>query len=208
MEDDDFDIRFYTSNQYKYINNDLRKREISLYTENFLKSWICCLYETLSRNRNVKNGTIVYRAMGNKFQNEFGVGSKFYFREFLSTSTNLDFCKKWIKNKGTIMIIEIKNNGTEGHQNYCYYIEDITFTKNQKEILLSTHCYFTVTKIEKRENINYIYLICVGILLDKIKEEYLNKIKLVYKNEINKDIRIFGDEFVKNNKNNCYRTFK
>ena len=34
------------------------------------------------------------------------------------------------------MIIKIKNNGTNGHPNYCYYIEDITYTKNQYEVLI------------------------------------------------------------------------
>ena len=165
--DDFFVIRLYSTHNFKYLNNYLRKREISKYfSEEELKSWVCCLYRALSRNKNVKNGTIVYRGIRNKFNNEFGVGSKFFFREFLSTSTKFEFAKNWIKKTGgTLMIIEIKNNGTEGYQNYCYYIEDITFTKNQDEILLSTHCYFTVTKIEKKDNLDLIYLICEGILL-------------------------------------------
>ena len=64
------------------------------------------------------------------------------------------------------MIITIKNNGTNGYPNYCYYIEDITYTKNQYEVLISSHCYFTVTNIEHKEKVDYVSLICEGILFE------------------------------------------
>ena len=64
------------------------------------------------------------------------------------------------------MIIKIKNNGTNGHPNYCCYIEDITYTKDQYEVLISSHCYFTVSKIIRKEQIDYVYLICEGYLID------------------------------------------
>ena len=64
------------------------------------------------------------------------------------------------------MIIKIKNNGTNGHPNYCYYIEDITYTKNQYEVLISSHCYFTVTKVIRGNKIDYVSLACEGYLID------------------------------------------
>ena len=76
------------------------------------------------------------------------------------------FAEDWIKYNGTIMIITLKNNGTNGHPNYCYYIEDITYTKNQKEVLISSHSYFTITGIKrgKENELDYINLICEGFL--------------------------------------------
>ena len=68
-------------------------------------------------------------------------------------------------NKGTIMVKTIKNNGTNGHPNYCYDITDLSCFENEKEILLSSHCYFLITNIN-RDNFDYIYLTCQGYLLD------------------------------------------
>ena len=62
------------------------------------------------------------------------------------------------------MIITLKNNGTNGHPNYCYYIEDISVSKEQYEVLISSHCYFTITGIERGEELDYISLICEGFL--------------------------------------------
>lgn len=172
VKDDDFVIRLYSSIYFKFINPYLRNKEIlekykewSGFTEKQLKSWICCLQLALSRNKNVKEDTIVYRGVNCKFPSHIGIGSKFYFPEFVSTSIKKDFCEKWIKHEGTIMIIKIKNNGTNGHPNYCYYIEDITYTKNQYEVLISCHCYYTVTKIVHDNKIDYISLVCEGYLI-------------------------------------------
>ena len=177
--DDFFVIRLYTSVYFGFINEYLRTEKVlddfrnyKGFSEDQLKSWICCLQLALSRNKNVKDGTIVYRGVKKfKFSSDIGVGSKFYFREFLSTSTYKQFSEKWLKNnndskEGTLMIITIKNNGTNGYPNYCYYIEDITYTKNQYEVLISSHCYFTVTNIEHKEKVDYVSLICEGILFE------------------------------------------
>ena len=176
--DDYFVIRLYSSVYFGFINEYLRTQKVLKdfrkhkgFSEDQLKSWICCLQLALSRNKNVKTDTIVYRGVrGNKFPSDIGVGSKFYFREFLSTSTHKKFSENWLKNKdgikeGTLMMITIKNNGTNGHPNYCYYIEDITYTKNQYEVLISSHCYFTVTNIEHKEKVDYVSLVCEGYLL-------------------------------------------
>ena len=68
----------------------------------------------------------------------------------------------WLQGCGTFLIITITNNGTNGHSNYCYYIENITYCKNQYEVLFASHCYFAVTKIERQEKIDYVYLECEG----------------------------------------------
>ncbi len=166
VNQDIFSIRLYTSCYYRHINNYLRnKNEVKLFPEDILQSWIYCLQLALSRNVNVKEDTVVYRGVKVYFPEEIQVGSKFYFREFLSTSTKKKFSLGWIKNEGTLMDITIKNNGTNGHPNYCYYIEDITVSKKQYEVLISCHCYFQVTKREKKGKIEYVSLICEGFLI-------------------------------------------
>ena len=178
ISDDFFVIRLYSSVYFGFINEYLRSkkvlktfREHTGFSENQLKSWIFCLHLALSRNKNVKENTVVYRSVKCKFSEDIGIGSKFYFKEFLSTSTKKEFCEKWItekktgKIKGTIMTITIKNNGINGCPNYCCYIEDITYSKNQYEVLISSHCYFTVTKIIRNKDTDYVYLICEGYLI-------------------------------------------
>lgn len=187
--DDLFVIRLYSSIYYVFINSYIRNGEVKKqiktkekrdeknriisesktflgFNEAELKSWIRCLQLALSRNKNVDENTVVYRGVKVKFPKNIGIGTKFYLKEFLSTSTEKNFAEDWIKYNGTIMIITLKNNGANGHPNYCYYIEDITYTKNQKEVLISSHCYFTITGIKrgKENELDYINLICEGFL--------------------------------------------
>ena len=165
-ECDYFVIRLYSGSFYRYINNYLIFHKVERFTEKQLKSWTCCLQLALSRNRNVKEGDIVYRGFSTRFPSGIGIGSKFYFSSFVSTSTHIDFCKDWIDHNGTILIITIKNNGTNGHPNYCYYIEDISYNPGEYEVLISSYCYFTVTKIESEGPIDYVSLICEGYLIE------------------------------------------
>ena len=140
---DFFVLKLYSSDYYKYINNYLRFKEINKFTEKEIKSWICCLQLALKNNINVKDNTIVYRGVEKyKFPSEIGVGSKFYFREFISTSTSISIAKEFTENskQGTIMGITIKNNGTNGRPNYCFYIAGISKFPREKEILFSSHC--------------------------------------------------------------------
>ena len=165
-----FVIRVYSSVYYGFITEYLRTGKIldkfygcSGFTESQLKSFICCLQKAIYRNKNVKNGQIVYRAIRTfRFPLVIKVGDKFYFREFLSTSTQKQFSMNWLQGCGTFLIITITNNGTNGHSNYCYYIENITYCKNQYEVLFASHCLFTLTKIERQEKIDYVYLECEG----------------------------------------------
>ena len=68
------------------------------------------------------------------------------------------------------MEITIKNNDTNGSPNYCYYIAGISEYPWEKEILFSSHCYFSVSKIKRhRDAYDYVCLICHGCYLNKKK---------------------------------------
>ena len=182
INDDFFVIRLYSSDYYKYINNYLRNEnyfinnEDSEFTEKDIISWIFCLQSALTRNINVDDDITVYRGIRKvKFSSEIGIGSKFYFREFVSTSIKRNVAEDFLQGEGTLLIIKIKNNGTNGFPNYCYYIEDITYYTGEYEVLLCSHCYFSVTNIQHRKDIDYVFLTCEGYLLNNIN--YKKKIK-------------------------------
>ena len=175
LNHDFFVLRFYSSKYYSAINDYLREKKIQTFTEEQIKSWICCLQLALKRNLGVKDDTIVYRGIKKfKFSQEIGIGSQFYFREFFSTSLKEEKAKDFAGfskyGTGTIMVITIKNNGTNGHPNYCYDITEISCFEKEKEILLSSHCYFTITNIIRNKiyKFDYVYLTCNGYLLDEI----------------------------------------
>ena len=156
LNNDFFVIRLYTSDYYRYINNYLRDQNSlnkNIFTEEEIISWIYCLQLALTRNINIEDDIIVYRGLKNrKFSTNIGIGSKFYLREFVSTSKKRSIAEGFVEGKGTLLIIKIKNNGTNQLPNYCYYIEDITCYKNEFEVLFCSHCYFSVTNIQKKGN--------------------------------------------------------
>ena len=171
LNNDYFTIRFYSSNYYYHINNFLRNKEITnnndnIFNEKQIKSWICCLQLALTRNRNVKENTVVYRGISHfKFPKHIKIGTKFLFREFISTSLSKNIAKDFIKGQnGTLMIITIKNNGINGSPNYCYNIKDISLYSYEDEILISSHCCFEVDNIIRdKKKIDEVYLTCKGI---------------------------------------------
>ena len=178
INDDFFVIRLYSSDYYKYINNYLRNENYfeeegeKEFKKEEIISWIYCLQLALLRNRNVEEDRIVYRGIKKiKFSSEIGIGSKFYFREFLSTSIKKSVAENFLEGEGTLLIIKIKNNGTNGYPNYCYYIEDITYYSGEYEILFCSHCFFNVTNIQHKRDIDYVSLICEGYLLNNIKND-------------------------------------
>ena len=178
LNDDFFVIRLYSSNYYKYINNYLRDENYFIInqddelTKKDIISWIFCLQLALTRNINVDNDITVYRGIRKvKFSSEIGIGSKFYFREFVSTSIKRNVAEDFLEGEGTLLIIKIKNNGTNGFPNYCYYIEDITYYTKEYEVLLCSHCYFSVTNIQHKKNIDYVFLTCEGYLLNNIGDK-------------------------------------
>ena len=109
---DFFVISLYTSVYFGFINEYLRTQNVleffrkhKGFTEEQLKSWICCLSLALSRNKNVKDFQVTYRAIANyKFPNDIKKGDNFYLREFISTSKSKKFCKDWLRdNEGTLL---------------------------------------------------------------------------------------------------------
>ena len=170
---DEFIMKLYSHGFAFQMTKYLRTKEIysnnyyGTFSEKQFKSSICCLQYSIFRNNNVKNGQVVYRAIKFfRFPTYIPLKSKFYFREFLSTSKNKKFSFNWLQGKGTFLIITINNNGTNGHKNYCYYIEDITVCKNQYEVIFACHCSFILDKIERSKDIDYVYLTCEGYLFD------------------------------------------
>ena len=124
----------------------------------------------MKKNRNVKDNTIVYRGIEIKF-NDINIGSKFYFREFVSTSINKEKARGFAGDNGTLIKIIIKNNGTNGKDNYCFYIRDISDIPEEDEILISSLCYYTVIDISRENNLDKITLICEGYFDFRIIED-------------------------------------
>ena len=100
-----------------------------------------------------------------KFPKHIKIGTKFLFREFISTSLSKNIAKGFINDQnGTLMIITIKNNGLNGSPNYCYNIKDISLYSYEDEILISSHCCFEVDNIIRdKKKIDEVYLTCKGI---------------------------------------------
>lgn len=158
-----FVINKYTGEDYKYLNEYLKTGKVigNKFTEKELKSWAYCLHSSLVfRTSNVKNGTIVHRGIRYDPPKDWKVGKRFYFAEFISTSLDEKVAEYFsLGGLGkTILHIKIKNNGTNGHNNYCRYISDISIFKNEKEVLITAFCRYTITKIDGYE----IYLDCEG----------------------------------------------
>lgn len=162
LNDDFAVIRFYAGEFYIYLNNYLRnENKVDFFTEKNLASWVYCLHLALQRNINVSDGTIVYRGVNKKFPPEINEGSRFFFREFVSCTTSLNQAKDFAGHSGTIIIIKIKNNGTNG-KNYCFSLKDISLVPEEEEILITSHCYYIVDKIEKDNGLDHYYLTCEG----------------------------------------------
>ena len=172
LNDDFFTIRFYSSNNYRYLNNYLRsedslKENNNVFDKNQLSSWICCLQLALSRNKNVEDNIIVYRGISNfKFGKDVKKGAEFYFREFISTSLKESVAQGFIGENGTLMIINIKNNGSNGFPNYCYNIKYISMFPGEDEILIYSHCCFEVNNMKRNKKIDEVYLTCKGFKIN------------------------------------------
>jgi hypothetical protein len=157
LSDYDYVLKLYS--QASSINLFLRN-PVNVTNDN--KSNVWCLHKAITKSQsNVANGTMVYRGVCFKLPNNIGVGTKFYFPEFLSTSTDINIAKE-IAMEGTLMHITILNNGTNGKKVYCRNIEYISDYPFQKEILFTSYCQFKVTKIEKTPDLDIIHLTCEG----------------------------------------------
>ena len=175
-----FVLRLYTTIYFKFIYsymlNGLISDQCNICFQHFqgfsksqLDSWICCLQNAIKNQRNVKNGTKVFRGTKQKFPDIINIGSKFYFQSFISTSKNYKFAEWFLRQneKGTMMTIDIEYNGTDdNHPNYCFNLKDISLTPEQEEILICSHCYYQVISIKRSETIDYVELVCLGYLLN------------------------------------------
>ena len=151
----EFILRDYTGGGFHI--NDYLRNNINL-NNNIQNSYIWCLHKAITQSiPNVQNGTVVYRGIAVKLPYTLGIGQKFYFKEFLSTSKDFNIAKSFAHN-GTLIIITISNNGINGKLNYCRDIESISAFPQEKEILFTSHCQFRVTNIEN----NTLYLTCEG----------------------------------------------
>ena len=165
LNNDNFSLRFYTSNYYSYLNNYLRDKKVNHFSEEQIKSFACCLQLALSRKTGVKENTIVYRGIKKfKFPYEIGKGSKFYLTEFMSTTTNINVAKAFMGGLGTLMEIKIKNNGINNHLNYCYDVQKISCYPNEEEILISSHCCFIIEQITRGESVDFVRMRCEGFI--------------------------------------------
>ena len=156
----DYAIKLYS--QASTINNYLRDPNNNYYNTKYYKSNVWCLHKAVTQNNTkVANGTILYRGVCFRLPNDIGVGTKFYFPEFLSTSRDINIAKD-IAGSGTLMHITIQNNGTNGKKVYCRDIEYISDYPFQKEILFTSYCQFRITKIEKTPFLDIMHLTCEG----------------------------------------------
>ena len=151
-------INKYTGYEYWYLNNYLREDKVEGFSEKQLKSWAYCLHSSLQfRTSNVKNGTVVYRGISVAAPKDWKVGKRFYFGEFISTSLDINVAKNF-SNGVTLLVITLNNNGVNGRNNYCRYVEDITQYRGEKEVLITAFCIFKITKIDG----NTYYMDCEG----------------------------------------------
>jgi len=154
-------LKEYTGIGSARINNYLRRNQLSL-PEKQLKSNIWCLHKAITQNiTNVKNNITVYRGITVKIPNNIGIGTKFYFKEFLSTSKDINTAKSFAGN-GTLMYISIQNNGINGKKVYCRDVEDISTFSFEKEIIFTAFCQFIVTDIKRNEQLDILKLTCDG----------------------------------------------
>ena len=153
-----FVIKKYTGDDYWCLNDYLRQGDINRFSKKELKSWAYCLHSSLQyRTSNVSNGTVVYRGVSLPAPSDWKVGKRFYFAEFISTSTNIEVAKRFAMGQ-TLLVITIKNNWTQGRNNYCRYIEDLTQYKGEDELLITAFCIFTIKQIDGKTY----YLDCEG----------------------------------------------
>ena len=156
-------INKYTGDDYWCLNDFLREGKVQKFSKSELKSWAYCLHSSLQfRTSNVENNITVYRGVKLPAPKDWKVGKRFYFAEFISTSLNFNTAKEFAQRDdgsyGPILVIKIKNNGVNGRNNYCRYVEEITKYHGEDEILITAFCIFQITGIDG----NIYYLDCEG----------------------------------------------
>ena len=90
-----------------------------------------------------------------------GIGTRFFFPEFISTSKDINVAKSF-GGSGTLMYIKVENNGINGKKVYCRDVSGISQFPEEQEILFTSYCSFRVTKIEKQGGWDILHLTCEG----------------------------------------------
>ena len=157
----DFVLKEYTGSMYSSINNYLREGLVDN-NANSTKSTVWCLHKAITESpQNVQNGVVLYRGVCKKLPSNIGVGTRFFFPEFIYTSTDIEVAKSF-GGSGTLMHIRVENNGINGNKVYCRDVSGISHYPSEKEILFTSYCKFRITNVEKSGNWDVLYLTCEG----------------------------------------------
>ena len=158
----DFVLKEYTGSMFSYVNNYLRDGVIPNNNITDVNSTVWCLHKAITQNNsNVQNGIILYRGVCKKLPNNIGIGTRFFFPEFISTSKDINVAKSF-GGSGTLMYIKVENNGINGKKVYCRDVSGISNYPSEQEILFTSYCRFRVTKIEKSGGWDIMHLTCEG----------------------------------------------
>ena len=158
----DFVLKDYTGSLYSSVNNYLRDGSFNNNNNQALNSTIWCLHKAITQNNsNVQNGAILYRGVCKKLPDDIDIGTNFFFPEFISTSKDINVAKSF-GGSGTLMYITVENNGTNGKKVYCRDVSGISNYPHEQEILFTSYCRFRVTKVEKSDGWDILYLTCEG----------------------------------------------
>lgn len=162
MDNFDYVINKYSGDDYWCLNNYLRKNKVSgNYNRKELMSWAWCLHSSLQcLKSNVPNGTQVYRGISHRAPSDWTIGRIFYFGEFVSTTRDIKTAERFAKGK-TLLIIDITNNGDNGHNNYCRDISEIS-QYDEQEVLITAFCRFKIKGKDNYKGLDRYYLDCLG----------------------------------------------
>ena len=158
----DFVLKNYTGSLYTYVNNYLRDGTLQNNNVADANSTVWCLHKAITQSScNVNNGIVLYRGVCKKLPGNIGIGTRFFFPEFISTSKDINVAKSFGGN-GTLMYIKVENNGINGKKVYCRDVSGISQFPDEQEILFTSYCRFRVTKIEKQGGWDILHLTCEG----------------------------------------------
>ena len=94
----DFILSSYTGSGAGRVNHYLRNNK-NTFLDNELNSYIWCLHKAITENIvNVQNNTVVYRGVKAKIPHNIGIGAKFYFPVFLSSSRDFNIARGFAAN--------------------------------------------------------------------------------------------------------------
>ena len=112
---------------------------------------------------------------------------------------------KLIKSKYILSKEKQKNDGIEKeNKNYDGVLEDNNIIEIEEKPMDYTNDIILIDTIIEKNYINYFHYINIQECLYYLLNKYEGLMTIKYKRYYNDNIRIFGEKFVKNNKNICY----